>query len=568
MSVSFSRIGPGPVSPDATQHMVRMRDGVRLATDVYLPAPDCGPGPAILTRLPYDKSGEYTFMSRIAAYFTARGYRMIVQDVRGKFRSEGETLLFVNEAYDGYDTLDWVINQDWSDGTVGMWGDSYYGFTQWAAASTGHRALRAMVPRVTGTRLGELPIPAPGRRTRDVEMSVHRFYPLSMFHDRDILDWQIDWSQRPLAAQVEEFFTAVGSRSASYDLWFPYPVSLRRFPAGSPFDAPAVPVLMTIGWWDNCAPWQWSDHREIAARPAWARNEYLRLEAIDHENNSHFTPGVPNTDPSFLPRYLDPAVEFFDVFLRGEDRELPGVRWQLAGSGDASFRSCAQWPPEDAYPRRWRLAGGEAAVGDAPGGTLTFSPPSPAGSAESAGAAGSAGSAGSAEIVSWTHDAADPVPSPVGDAFAFLAECPDERDLAARPDVLVFSSSAVPAPLDLAGPVRLDAVTGSDGPEMDLFARLLDVAPDGSARMIARGQQTIIDPGTAFAVTIDMGHLGYRLAAGHALRLTLASSDAPEFVPAPGTGEHRWLAGKTVPNRQWLHVGSTFLTVTVLEKAA
>ncbi|MEU8243021.1 CocE/NonD family hydrolase [Actinoplanes missouriensis] len=544
MSVSFTRTGPGPVSPDATQHMVRMRDGVRLATDVYQPS-SARPGPAILTRLPYDKSGEYTFMPRIAAYFTARGYRFVVQDVRGKFRSEGETLLFVNEAYDGYDTLDWVAAQDWSDGTVGMWGDSYYGFTQWAAASTGHRALRAMVPRVTGTRLGELPVPEAGRRTHDVEMSVHRYYPLSMFHDRDILDWEIDWSRRPLAAQVEEFFTAVGSRSASYDLWFPYPVSLRRFPAGSPFDAPAVPVLMTIGWWDNCAPWQWSDHREIAARPAWARTEYLLLEAIDHENNSHFTPGVPNTDPSFLPRYLDPAVEFFDVFLRGEDRELPRVRWQLAGSGDASFRTGSQWPPAGAYPREWRLAGGEAAVGDAPGGTL--------------------GPAGSPEVISWTHDAADPVPSPVRDAFAYLAERPDERDLAARPDVLVFTSEVVTAPLDLVGPVRLDAVAGSDGPEMDLFARLLDVAPDGSARLIARGQQTIIDPGTAFAVTIDMGHLGYRLAAGHALRLTVASSDAPEFVPAPGTGEHRWLAGKTVPNRQWLHLGSTSLTVTVME---
>ncbi|BBH71426.1 hydrolase [Actinoplanes sp. OR16] len=532
MSVSFSRTGPGPLSPDATQHMVRMRDGVRLATDVYLPA-SSEPGPTILTRLPYDKSGEYTFMSRIAAYFTARGYRFVVQDVRGKFRSEGETLLFVNEAYDGYDTLDWVVNQEWSDGVAGMWGDSYYGFTQWAAASTGHPALKAMVPRVTGTRLGELPIPVPGQRVHDVEMAVHRFYPLSMFHDRDILDWQIDWSRRPLAAQVEEFFTAVGSRSASYDLWFPYPVSLRRFPAGSPFDAPAVPVLMTIGWWDNCAPWQWADHRQIASRPAWAAHEYLLLEAIDHENNSHFSLGVPNTDPSFLPRYLDPAVEFFDVFLRGESRVIPRVRWQLAGSGDPSFRSSSSWPP--------------------PASSLVLHP--------SDGGLVSSPSPGTA---SWTHDAADPVPSPARDAFGFLAEYPDESGLAGRSDVLVFDSAAADAPVDLVGPVRLEAVAGSDGPEMDLFARLADVAPDGSARLIARGQQTIIAPGPGFAVSVDLGHVGYRLAAGHVLRLTIASSDAPEFVPAPGTGEHRWLAEKTVPNRQSLDLGATCLILSVI----
>ncbi|MEU4421999.1 CocE/NonD family hydrolase [Actinoplanes sp. NPDC024001] len=536
MSIPVQRTGPGPLSPDATQHMVRMRDGVRLATDVYLPGGEVRPGPVVLTRLPYDKCGEYTFMPRVAAYFTARGYTMVVQDVRGKFRSEGETLLFVNEAYDGHDTLDWIVQQEWSDGVVGMWGDSYYGFTQWAAVSTGHPALRAIAPRVTGTRLGELPGPVPGKRTHDVEMGVARFYPLSVFHDRDMLFWELDWTRRPYAAQVEEFFAAVGSRSASYDMWFPHPVNLRRFPAGHPFDAPAVPVLMTVGWWDNCAPWQWHDHRELQRRPAWASNEYLLLEAIDHENNSHFERGVPNTAPSFLPRYLDPAIEFFDVFLRGRDTTLPRVRWQLAGSGDPSWRTCPSWPPPSAH---------EIVLHPAADGGLG-SRPGPAGT------------------VTWTHDAADPVPSPAGDAFAFLAEYPDESSLAERADVLTFTAAPRTEPLDLAGPIRLDTVAGSDGPEMDLFARLADVAPDGSARLIARGQQTVLDPGDSFPVSLDLGHTGYRLAAGHALRLTVASSDAPEFVPAPGTGEHRWLAGKTTPNRQRLHLGDTRLTLTVL----
>ncbi len=163
----ITRIGPGPHSALATEVMVPMRDGVRLATDVYLPQGDATPGPTILTRLPYDKNGEYTFMPQIASYFLGRGYRVVVQDVRGKFRSEGETLLFVNEADDGYDTLDWISRQQWSDGVVGMWGDSYYGYTQWAAVSSGHPALRAFVPRVTGTRLATWPptspAPPPGR---------------------------------------------------------------------------------------------------------------------------------------------------------------------------------------------------------------------------------------------------------------------------------------------------------------------------------------------------------------------------------------------------------------------
>ncbi|GAA2656887.1 CocE/NonD family hydrolase [Paractinoplanes durhamensis] len=527
MTIEFHRTGPGPLSPDATEHMVRMRDGVHLATDVYLPAGDVTPGPTVLTRLPYDKTGEYTFMPRVAAWFTARGYRVVVQDVRGKFRSEGETLLFVNEAYDGYDTIEWITHQQWSDGVVGMWGDSYYGYTQWAAASSAHPALRAMVPRVTGTRLGELPVPAPGERTHDVEMSIHRFYPLSMFHDRDILEWELDWTRRPLADAVEEFFQAVGSRSPSYDLWFPHPVKLRRFPAGSPFDAPAVPVLLTIGWWDNCAPWQWSDYRELTQRPAWLQNTFLLLEAIDHENNSHFNPAAPRNS-SWMDRYLTPAAEFFDVFLRGNAATIPRVRWQLANSGDTALRSAQIWPPAGVRVTQ---------LHPHPDRTLLLNP------------------ASSPTEETWTHDASSPVQSPVRDPFSFLAESPDERDLATHPDVLSFTAAPVTEPLDLAGPITLTATVGSDGPEMDLFARLADVAPDGATHLIARGQQTILDPGRAFEVRIDLGQIGYRLHPGHALRLTLASSDAPEFVPVPGTGEHRWLAATTKPNHQHVLLG-------------
>jgi len=144
--------GAAPLDPRADARLVRMRDGVRLATDVYLPEPPGPRRPAILIRLPYDKSGRSTFMPAIAHYLTANGFAVVIQDVRGKFRSEGVAEPFVNEAADGHDALDWIVSQPWSNGIVGMSGDSYYGFTQWAAASTGHPALRAMVPRATGSR--------------------------------------------------------------------------------------------------------------------------------------------------------------------------------------------------------------------------------------------------------------------------------------------------------------------------------------------------------------------------------------------------------------------------------
>ena len=145
MPYQMDYIEPAPLDARAEQAMVPMRDGMRLATDVYLPPRPAGL-PAVLVRLPYDKCARYTFMPQIAPFVTDRGYAFVVQDVRGKFRSEGETLPFVHEVEDGYDTLEWIAAQPWSDGAVGMWGDSYYGYTQWAAVASGHPALRPSSP--------------------------------------------------------------------------------------------------------------------------------------------------------------------------------------------------------------------------------------------------------------------------------------------------------------------------------------------------------------------------------------------------------------------------------------
>lgn len=544
-TTGYERVGPAPVSPRAEQQLVRMRDGVRLATEVYLPEGAEGrePGPTVLIRLPYDKDGAYTFIPQIAEHVAARGYRVVAQDVRGKFRSEGEALVFVNEVYDGYDTLDWIEQQEWSDGIVGMWGDSYYGFTQWAAVSSGHPALRAISPRVTGTRLGALPERLPGAATTEVEMSIGRLYPVTMFHSNDVFYWEVDWSRRPYVASVERFLDAVGERSISWDQWWPHPVQLRRFPNGSPFEARPVPALQTIGWWDNCAPWQWADHAEIARRPAWALNEYLLIDAIDHEGY-HLTRGEHVEQRSeqeqrrLIAESLDPTLEFFDVFLRGlaPVDSIPRVRWNLAHT--EGLREAPSWPPPGTVERTL-VATADGRLADARGSVP-------------------------ADVLRWTHDPDDLVPSPVGNAFAFLLESPDERAWAQRDDVLVFDGEAASEPLDLVGAVGLAATAGSDGPAFDLFARLLDVAPDGAARLIARGQAHVPRADGELELALDLGQVGYRLRAGHRLRLHVASSDFPEYMPQPGTGENPWTAVEVRRNAQTLRAGA-LLTYSVLD---
>lgn len=535
----YERIGPAPVSPLAIEARVPMRDGVLLAADVYLPggpATTPTPGDTVLIRLPYDKSGSYTFIPMIAEYFMAHGYRVVAQDVRGKFRSQGEALLFVHEVEDGYDTLDWIVDQPWSNGRVAMWGDSYYGYTQWAAAASEHPALKAIAPRVTGTQLGEPVHRNPGDRTRRVEWAITNLYSLTYFHDNDAYHWEPDWSRRDFAAQAEAFMAWHGSRSISYDQWVPEVRPLERFAGGDPFAGKPVPALHTIGWWDNCAPLSWADVAEIAKRPEWNDNHYLRIEPIDHESYQLVEAEGDRVEDrteaqirELLPRTLDPAIEFFEVFVRGNGDaiSIPRVAWNLAGTDE--MREAQAWPP--AGSTAVTLFGGQD-------GSLKKHR-----------------NATSVET-QWVHDPLDLVPSSVPDAFAYLLYLPDEAPIGARNDVLVFDAEPVQADVELAGHVKARATVRSSGPVMDFFVRLLDVAPDGTALRIARGQRQLLNATEAETLEIDLDHVGYLLRAGHRLRVHVSSSDYPEFIPQPGTGADGWTQGEvTEPNTQHLVLG-------------
>ncbi|WP_326731764.1 CocE/NonD family hydrolase [Streptomyces phaeochromogenes] len=559
MNVPFETVTPAPADPAALPFRVRMRDGVRLATDVYLPDGEAvdEPGPTILVRLPYDKSGTYASMPLIARYLTRRGYHVAVQDVRGKFRSEGETLLFVNEVHDGYDTIEWITHQPWSDGIVGMWGDSYYGYTQWAAVASGHRALRAIAPRVTGTELGQVVDNPDG--TRDVEMGIHLGYMATHYVGPDTYEWEPDPRRRPLIAPFEEFFRTVGRRSPSFDIAFPQEVRLRRWPEGHPFEHRAVPVLHTVGWYDNCAPWHWRDIQELARRPDWANQQYLLIEPIDHEN--YRLSGAPYDDESrdhalsqdafraLLPAYLEPALDFFDVFLRrrGSAADLPRVRWHHVHGEEDDLRTGTVWPPAESRALSLYLAAGTQAPDGATSGLLSPAAPADTGAA------------------TWIHDPEDPVPSAAPNAFAYLQTNPRLHDWSKRDDVLVFDAEPALTPLDLAGPVSLDITLTTTGPSTDLFAKLLDVHPDGEAELVAHGRVHIDNP--ARRLTLSLGHAGYRLRTGHQLRLHLHSSDFPEFVIHPGTDENPWLAIGGARTAQQIRLGGTEgarLTLTTL----
>jgi uncharacterized protein len=540
VSIEFEHTSAAPVSRLATEHSVRMRDGVRLAADVYLPDAGGGATEVVLVRLPYDKCGDYCFMPRIAPMFTAQGYVVVVQDVRGKFRSEGDPIPFVNEVCDGYDTLEWITAQPWCNGRVGMFGDSYYGFTQWAAVASGHRSLCAICPRCTGADVVEVARAGSG----EVDLLLMGHYLAQHWVGHDAYHFEMDWRPRPLLAAFERVWKALGARSYGFDLWYPHTVPLRRYPTGHPFDARPVPTLQLMGWFDNIAPWQWSDHERLAERPNWAQLEYLYIDSVDHEiYHLDDTPITPEGDHAvndaafdqLLPRYIAPVLEFFGVFLRGGRAAADAperVRWRVAHGG---WRASDRWPPVGVSTTTYYLTDAAAATSGVPGGRLAVDAPD------------------AAQQATWTHDPQRLVPSRVRDPFAFLRDYPDERDDGLRDDVLVFTARPVDTPLELAGPIDLHLALTTSGPSMDVFARLLDVDPTGAAHLISRGQ-THTNAATA-EVRVRLGHAGYLLRAAHSLRLHIASSDFPEYLPHPGTSDNRWLATTTATNRQALALG-------------
>jgi predicted acyl esterase len=551
-SVELETLEPAPVPDAAEQVSVPMRDGVHLAMDVYLPHGD-GPWPVVLVRLPYDKGSRYTYMPWLAPHVTGRGYAFVVQDVRGKFRSEGKTLPFVHEVDDGYDTLDWISAQPWA-GPIGMFGESYYGFTQWAAVASGHPALRAIVPRVTSADLG-----------RWLSDSVESLYGAQWLAEcwtgRLMHTWPIDWSHRPLAEVFDAGFEAIRERSAGFDRLLRRQVGRDPLdpygPGAHPFERLSIPVLHCVGWFDNLSPQHMADYMRLAADARLSHLQYLVADSIDHENYRLDDVPVPDeldhdaNDEALermIPAYLGPALDFFDAFLRGsrDPSTLPRVRWRL---GAVEWRTSSSWPPPGSRELRLMLGEAAAATRDEQGGTIQSSVPAPS-------------------VARWTHDPADLVPSTVVDPFTFLHEYPDERVVEGRADVLTFTGQPLSDPIELAGPVRAELWVGSSAPSMDVHVKLVEVDPHGRALMLVRGQRKVATPGAdPVAVTVDMAHTGYRLEPGHRLRLHVASSDFPLYVPHPGTEAEPWFATETVTNLQLLFCGGTHassVTITIL----
>ena len=532
---------PAAVPDAAEQLRVAMRDGIRLATDLYLPKGP-GPFPTIVTRMPYDKSHPDNLAEFIAAAAIQRGYAVVAQDTRGKVRSEGEFMPFEREALDGYDTLDWASAQSWCNSKLAMWGWSYYGYTSWAAVASGHPNVRAIAPLLTSTLADPDWVWTQGI----LQLGFVATWCATTWSDKCLYGWDLElpWEVRPLADVLPALFAGDRSRARVLDRlrsWGPHD---RRWVEATylgrnPTSGSSVAGMHHGGWWDHFTRGQIADWALASKTSGFPH--HLVMDAVDHGMSEWAFDPAEMPESETLPReqllstgeaVMSAPLHLFDHVLRGRQNRLPPVSWKLT---HADWRIADTWPPSGSMIRFLYLDGDPS--GD-DGGRLVDHCPS------------------TASWSGWIHDPTDLVPGRALDLMDLSAP-PDDSLVEQRPDVLVFSSDWLQSELDLTGPLRAELQVGSSAPSMHVIVRLIDVFPDGRTRRIRDGAALVRGATGDPHVVVDLGHTGYRVQLDHRLQVHIASSEFPRYLPYFGDERDPWMATDGVTNQQRIRLGGS-----------
>jgi len=321
-----------------------MRDGVKLRANVYRPSGD-GKFPVILTRLPYGKDEPYCFMPVHGRYWAQKGYACVMQDVRGKYASEGTFELYTNEANDGYDTLDWIARQPWCDGNIGMTGESYYGYTQLAAATLNHPNLKCIAPGVADQGIY-------GSCSYNFDDGALRLltdggWVAAMTVGKTLSRVALDYWHLPLVTMDEdagvrsEFFKELVRYSPGDAQW-------KRTSLQEKFNQIKIPAYHWSGWYDVILPQTittWLGVKEKSDSLEARRNQWLVIAPVDHELSPITTHRIGKIDIGAEAWSYDRIQHFFDYWLKGIDNGFGKTpRVEIFTIGDNKWRYENEWP--------------------------------------------------------------------------------------------------------------------------------------------------------------------------------------------------------------------------------
>jgi putative CocE/NonD family hydrolase len=496
-----------PGAPRTIEVGIPMRDGVELAADVHLPATSALPAPAVVLGTPYDKAGP---LEDVTALRDA-GYVAVAYDVRGRGKSEGEWRAFVNDPADGHDVVEWVAAQDWCTGDVGVTGLSYSGWVVWATASQRPPHLRAAVSTsAAGRWMEEIPY------TNGCFQLYFAYWVAAV--RRRILDDSKDVASLVGVLPVDEIGTAIDAAGSTWrdlmdrDTLDAQWRSLRWDGDYGGFD---VPVLHVTGWHDREDIHGAFHHYEqmIADSPARDR-QWLIVGPWPHV--SCRTPNDEYKGYAYPGAALDMTaihVRFFDRFLRGERNGVddePRVRMYDPGARG--------WRVRDA----WQAGTRDVELFLGADGTLASEP-----------------GADASTIYRYDPDAPTGVRFDVRDT---PWEPPlDLGALESQDGVVCWTSEPLAQPLTVHGWGRLEVFAQTDGEDTDWHVKLADVNPDGRSSQVGWGclrasyaadpqAPAPVAPGAVLPYSIELTPAFHTFAAGHRIRVVLASADWPWFA--------------------------------------
>ncbi|MGH9722677.1 MAG: CocE/NonD family hydrolase, partial [Bryobacteraceae bacterium] len=563
--------------------MAPMRDGVKLATDVYRPARDGkaldGKFPVILIRTPYNKNGSRQQCSGLAG----KGYVCISQDCRGRFGSEGEFYAFVNEGKDGFDAIEWAASQPWSNGKVATFGGSYLAWDQFHASMYRPPHLVTMFAIVGGAHF--------------LEEYAHPAGTPNLGWSNWILGSAASSPRAQNNASARQRLEAATKDRAAWlalhpekraEVFREFPEHLRMFQdyygnpdensywkqrgfytAGYTREMKDVPTMFVSGWFDYFI--EGTIRTYTGTEKNHKSPKKLMLGPWPHGVGGSVC-GQGDFGDAAAVKLNELALAWFDHWLKGKPLDRIGpepVQIFRMGGGDGSrrttpqgtlvahggtWRSLPAWPPPDAKPNRFFIG---------KSGELTRQ--------------------ASQETDSRTYvfDPDDPVPT-IGGRYSNgpgspmcpqdqvcspkILGCRDSSPLNKRPDVLSFVSGPLEAEIDVTGVVNAKLWISSDAVDTDFAAKLIDVYPDGTALHIADGQiraryrnqhskAELLTPGKTYQVGINLGSVSNLFAKGHRIRLDITSSNYPKFEPNSNTAEPAGKWTKRVKAKNTVYMG-------------
>ena len=587
-----------------TMVMVPMRDGVRLATDVFRPKEAEGPLPLIFIKTPYDFNTVKGATLNWTFEAVSRGYAVAIQNERGRYYSEGEWEILGNPRSDGWDALDWFVEQPWSNGAVGTLGCSSSAEWQLALAAMDHPAHRAMVPMAAGAGIGRVgefmeqgnwykggvhqtlfsvwlygvqqqvyPRFAPGTSEEDLRR-FRKLYDLAA--EMPEIDWVKQLSKLPASDWLEDAGANHGPmqdllrRSPADPAWFEgglfhdeEQLAVPAFWFNSWFDVSQGPNLAAYGHARDKAPTQHDRDGQYLLVAPTLHCDFYRIP--EHED---YLAGDLNVGNAWFPLY-EQMFAFFDRYLKEEQSEvfesLPRVQYYTMGRN--AWASDAQWPPAGVQSRTLFLSSDGAANSLFGDGRLLWEAAEDAGSDD------------------YRYDPMNPVPALGGgvccNADAAKGGSFDQRGIEARADVLVYTSASLEEDIEVTGSVRATLYVSSDAADTDFTVKLVDVYPDGSAWNIddtilrARyrdGYESpqMMTPGEVYELRPSPMSTSYLFKAGHRIRVEVSSSKFPQYMRNLNTGGNNVDETEAVVAGNTLHHGGAHasrIELTVLPAA-